>query len=456
MSLGTIITYARKTLETFENLPFNDVDAAILAQLSYAQLDGYDVPQLADTRQLLNTRIMEAEQERQTWQYKLSHLFSHEEPRKITLSDDERFVSLYDALWHAESYTSIFPSEASRAQMIELVGDLIASPRFRDIRVGEFTYEYHEERYNDKQFAAMTFLLPDGTEFISFRGTEATLIGWREDFELAFNKVIPSQISAVEYITEVSSHSNGRPLMIAGHSKGGNTAVYAASMIEPELQNTVTAVYSFDGPGFITNLLETDGYKAIEPKLVKLVPQDSFVGLMFKGREPYRVAHSNASSFNQHFLFTWVVDDSTHDFVHDSTVTKNALNIADSYVQWTDSLDMETRRRVIDSMFKVFEATGYSTFTEIAENITTAAPVMWDAVNSASAQGRGIVLDSFRDLFSRIFGFNRSVFQFEGINLMQLWPFGGHSEHEDHAEHNDAFGSEEQRSEWGHDERNQF
>ncbi|WP_418969678.1 Mbeg1-like protein [Alloscardovia omnicolens] len=416
MPSESIITYAQEMLDPFTKRPFNNVDAAILAQLSYAQLAHERVPQVESTRAAYD-QLIHSKNSRSLLQRGKNYIrsFSHKDSQKLSLPDEQRFVSLYTAFWRKEDFESIFPSAANRASMIELVSAVLASPRFRDIQVGEFAYEFNDERYNDQQFAAMTFLLPDGTEFISLRGTETTFVGWREDFELAFHKEIPSQISAMTYLQDMHKHSGGRKMIVAGHSKGGNTAVYAASTVPPHVQDSLTAVYSFDGPGFITNLLDTEGYKRIEDRIVKLIPQDSFVGMMFEGREPYAVVHSSAASFSQHFLFNWDIDMDSADFVYDDQLTDNALKIANSYVEWTNSLDLDTRRKVIDGVFKIFESTGYSSFTEIADNITSAAPVMWEAAQNTPAEDRDVTVTAFRELFSLIFGFNKSVLQWDSF-----------------------------------------
>ena len=326
--------------------------------------------------------------------------------------------------------------------MIELVSAVVASPRFRDIKVGEFTYEFNNDREHQQQFAAMTFLLPENaydsndsktTEFIAFRGTETSFVGWREDFELAFHKDIPSQLSAARYVEDIYRHSHGRNLVIAGHSKGGNTAVYAATKVPANVQNAIQQIYSFDGPGFITNLLDSPEYKRIEPNLTKLIPQDSFVGMMFAGREPYRVVHSDEASVMQHFMYKWAVDLDSADFVYDQEISSRALKIADSYVEWTNSLDLATRRKVIDAIFAIFEATGYESFTEIADNISTAAPMMWQAAQETNSAVRDITVTALRDLFSMIFGFNnfsKYTTQWEAMvaKVSQSLPFSKNAE----------------------------
>lgn len=442
MSAETIVTYARTMLRTFDDVPFNNVDAAILSQLAYAQLDGEQVPSLVHTRAEYQARYKKKYGSPAGKILRAVTAGLTKKKSSPLLHDEERFVSLYTALWRAEDFENIFPSLSTREMMIELVSAVVASPRFRDIKVGEFTYEFNNDREHQQQFAAMTFLLPETaydsndsktTEFIAFRGTETSFVGWREDFELAFHKDIPSQLSAARYVEDIYRHSHGRNLVIAGHSKGGNTAVYAATKVPANVQNAIQQIYSFDGPGFITNLLDSPEYKRIEPKLTKLIPQDSFVGMMFAGREPYRVVHSDEASVMQHFMYKWAVDLDSADFVYDQEISSRALKIANSYVEWTNSLDLATRRKVIDAIFAIFEATGYESFTEIADNISTAAPMMWQAAQETDSAVRDITVTALRDLFSMIFGFNnfsKYTTQWEAMvaKVSQSLPFSKNAE----------------------------
>ena len=442
MSAETIVTYARTMLRTFDDVPFNNVDAAILSQLAYAQLDGEQVPSLVHTRAEYQARYKKKYGSPTGKILRAVAAGLTKKKSSPLLHDEERFVSLYTALWRAEDFENIFPSLSTREMMIELVSAVVASPRFRDIKVGEFTYEFNNDREHQQQFAAMTFLLPETaydsndsktTEFIAFRGTETSFVGWREDFELAFHKDIPSQLSAARYVEDIYRHSHGRNLVIAGHSKGGNTAVYAATKVPANVQNAIQQIYSFDGPGFITNLLDSPEYKRIEPKLTKRIPQDSFVGMMFAGREPYRVVHSDEASVMQHFMYKWAVDLDSADFVYDQEISSRALKIADSYVEWINSLDLATRRKVIDAIFAIFEATGYESFTEIADNISTAAPMMWQAAQETDSAVRDITVTALRDLFSMIFGFNnfsKYTTQWEAMvaKVSQSLPFSKNAE----------------------------
>lgn len=406
MVYGTIIDYAREQLAQFDTVPFNDVDAAVLAQLSYAQLiEPFSTLLKTNTRRV--QELEDAASQESSWS-KFTRKLLHKPAPATQLSDSERFASLYDALYRAEDFETIFPSDANRAQMIELVQALIASPRYRDVKIGEFIYEFNEERYNDMQFAAMTFLLPTGEEYISFRGTEATFVGWREDFQLAYDDIIPSQTNAVRYVNTIASRSD-HTLILGGHSKGGNTAVYAAVYCNADTRTRIKRVYTFDGPGFMTDILTTKEFKEIAPRLTKLVPQDSFIGMMFEGQEPYRVVRSSAVGINEHFIFTWDVDLDHSDFLHLDSLTQSAQNLSDAYIAWTNSLAKDKRRDIIDAMFEVAEASGYDNFSDLADNISTAGPKMWEKFRTMDESKRNALLVPFTDLFSKVFQFNWST-----------------------------------------------
>lgn len=410
MRYGTIIDYAKTQFADFRTVPFNNVDAAILSQLAYAQLIEPYSTLLSSNTQLLQRLDQDNEEKNTIWRRIKNRIIGmHTAP--VRLSDHDRFTSLYDALCHAEMYDRIFPSPANREQMISLMQALVSSPRYRDVQVGEFLYELREERYNDQQFAAMTFLLPNEEEYIAFRGTEATFVGWREDFQLAYDDVIPSQTSAVKYVNLIASRSD-RPINVLGHSKGGNTAVYAAVYCDDDVRARMKHIYSFDGPGFMTDILDTPQFRSVQPRLTKLIPQDSFIGMMFEKQEPSRVIQSSALGINQHFIFTWNIDMESLDFVPVESLTQSAQNLSDAYIEWTNSLDTTQRRDIIDAMFEIAEASGYDNFTELADNISEAAPKMWEVFKNFDEKKRDALVVPFTNLFSKIFQFNWSTARF--------------------------------------------
>ena len=137
-------------------------------------------------------------------------------------------------------------SELSYLPLVQLAA---RTARFQDVRLYGFTHEYDPEKA--KQFDALSFLLPDGTLFVAYMGTDTSLAGWKEDFNMSFLSAVPAQERATAYAVEMAATCPERPLRIGGHSKGGNLAAWAALHIPADLQeNRLLDAYNTDGPGF--------------------------------------------------------------------------------------------------------------------------------------------------------------------------------------------------------------
>ena len=158
----------------------------------------------------------------------------------------------------------------------------------------------------ETQFAAMTFLLDDGSMALAFRGTDNTLVGWKEDLNMSFQQTIPAQRLAQSYVRDAALEYP-RPMHLCGHSKGGNLAVFAAARSSPMIQEHIVSVYNNDGPGFTEYLMGDPGYLAIVPKIRTFVPQSSVIGMLLGHEEPYTVIQSKSIGLLQHDLYTWDV-----------------------------------------------------------------------------------------------------------------------------------------------------
>lgn len=144
---------------------------------------------------------------------------------------------------------------------------------------------------SEKQFSAITILMPDDTIYISFRGTDNTLIGWKEDFNMTFQTKVPSQLDAVQYVKQIAKKYKNL-IRIGGHSKGGNLAVYAASFCSKTIQERIINVYNNDGPGFHEDVINNIEYKKMLPKVHTYVPQSSIIGRLLYHEENYTVVQS--------------------------------------------------------------------------------------------------------------------------------------------------------------------
>ena len=229
-----------------------------------------------------------------------------------------------------------------------------ANPRFSDIEMGAFLEQFDDGEQT--QFAAVTYRLPSGTLVVAFRGTDDSLVGWKEDFNMAFQYPVPAQVTAADYLARVAALWQNVPIVLTGHSKGGNLAVYAAMNASDEVKDRVERIYSLDGPGFPESVVNSFEYASVSDRIVKIVPDSSVVGMVLETPERCMVVKSDVEGIMQHFAFSWQMHGGEFDKVEDvanSSVTFNkALN------KWLSNLSKEQRERAVDALFAVLEASG--------------------------------------------------------------------------------------------------
>ena len=168
-------------------------------------------------------------------------------------------------------------------QSRRLFAALAASPRFRDVRVCGYIQKTDLEK--EQQFAAVLFRLNRNLSYVAFRGTDLSLVGWKENFNMAFQCPVPSQEEARRYVAEAARYCEGG-LLLGGHSKGGNLAVYAAAKSEAPVWERIVRVYSHDGPGFLEEVVRTEGLVRAAAKVDKTLPQASSLVCCWSRPEP--------------------------------------------------------------------------------------------------------------------------------------------------------------------------
>ncbi|MFZ2755252.1 MAG: DUF2974 domain-containing protein [Atopobiaceae bacterium] len=237
---------------------------------------------------------------------------------------------------------------------------VVASPRFRCVTIANHVDVVDEAC--DKQFSATTFQLPDQSVYVAFRGTDNTIVGWKEDFNLAFVTPVPSQRAARDYLERAARHLPGT-LRVGGHSKGGNLAVYAAARCRPECQERIAQVYSHDGPGFNRKALEHLSSTDISGRVSKTVPESSIVGMLLEHQEPYHVVRSDEVGIMQHDPYSWLVSDGA--FVAAEGLDGGANLMDATLSQWIDGMDAEHLERFTNALFSVFGASGAKKFQDM-------------------------------------------------------------------------------------------
>ena len=273
---------------------------------------------------------------------------SMDDPKGWTLAEAKRLELVLP------SDHSAFPA---RKALFEVMAD---AKRFADIRLHHFIARTDPEK--KLQFSAVCADLPDGSMCVCFRGTDGTLVGWREDLDMSYQSPVPAQEAAEVYLSRAAG-LDGRPLRVAGHSKGGNLAVYAAARLESSLQARVTDIYTFDGPGMSPEVFDSEGYQAIAGRIRSFLPQSSIVGLMMKYAEPYTVVKSSASGLIQHDPLTWQIYGPHFETLPE--VDDNAKTIRDTLHEWLRKTTRQDRGKVVDSVFDVLSTTGQASISDL-------------------------------------------------------------------------------------------
>lgn len=276
----------------------------------------------------------------------------------------------------------------------ELLTALAGSPRFRDVRVSCFVH-YTDEGV-EKQFAAMTFLVSPQESYVAFRGTDNTLVGWKEDFNMSFQTAVPSQLAAVQYLNDVSRVTSGR-LWCGGHSKGGNLAVYASVMCEPAVRGRIVRCFSHDGPGFIAAAMRDPRWEQVRGLVDKTIPQSSVVGMIFEQQErDFSVVRSHGLGFYQHDPYSWEVEGC--DFVYERRLGLGAAVLDSSINAWLSNATAEDRERFVDAVFDVLAAAGEDTMAGIKANWRTSVPKMALAASQLPPKDRDLVVMAVVDV----------------------------------------------------------
>ena len=234
------------------------------------------------------------------------------------------------------------------------------SNRFGECRMHHFISMTDKEI--SMQFSAMCLDLPDGTTCIAYRGTDNTLIGWREDFNMSYQTRVPGQEAAGYYLQRAAELSD-RPLRLIGHSKGGNLAVYAAACASPAVQDRIESIWNYDGPGMNREVALSEGYGRIREKIHSFLPQTSIIGLLMEYSKPYTVVRSTASGINQHDPMTWQVYGPK--FEEMESIDRTAQVISETLHEWLENSRPEQRALFVETMFDLADATKATKMSEI-------------------------------------------------------------------------------------------
>jgi hypothetical protein len=277
---------------------------------------------------------------------------------------------------------------------VRLLKEMKNAARYKDLKV-----LYCESRLDDEsqtQFFGVTYKLAEDLYYVVYRGTDSTLVGWKENFNMGFVCPVPAQKLADEYLERVASELEGS-LIVGGHSKGGNLAVYAASFCNEDVQDRIIRVYNFDGPGFSGGVLSTPEHERVCERVRTYVPQSSVVGMLLGHEEKYIIVHStHAIMLLQHDTYTWSVNRDR--FRYMETVTGSSKFLDSTLKGWIADLDDERREKFVEAIFTVLRETNAKTLKDLTENWYSTTKAIVKSIKSLDSETRKIVTETLLSL----------------------------------------------------------
>ena len=274
---------------------------------------------------------------------------------------------------------------------LKLLEKIASSTRFKNIKLMGYVNDIDPDV--QKQFAAMIFKIKPETYVLTFRGTDDSIIGWKEDFHMTYMDQVPAQKTAVNYLRKAMDALPGQ-FILTGHSKGGNLASYAASQIEPEYQERIQIIYSYDAPGLNHSVITSQGYQTISDKIKRYIPQGSIVGMMLETPKQAQIVKSTAiGGLAQHDTFSWQIADQT--FVLLDNLNPDSLQVDKTLKNWVDSVSDEELKDFFDLFFGLILDAGISSINDLTklENFNKILAVFENA---------NALTDEERDMLTRL------------------------------------------------------
>lgn len=358
--MGNIIDYVNHFQYTFAERDFNDVDSLVLCQLSYLKM----------------------------------------KPLVSGLEDGQEFMD-FKTVAVKENAKQLFADERYREGNQKLTAAILKSRRFEGLRLNYAVDILDKEM--EIQFSAVTYSLGEDKEkkpiyYIAYRGTDENLVGWKEDFTLAFCEPVVGQLYAARYMRKAAGLISGS-FYIGGHSKGGNFAVFAAMSSDAALQERILRIYSHDGPGFKPQVIERYEYEKIADKVRKILPESSVVGMLLEHGDSYYVVESSAHGLLQHNSYTWTVDLEKGAFCPKEDVKNSAKLMDHAVTDWFLGLDDEQVNRFSDVLFRVLAASEADNLIDLKNNWKKSLSGILQELKEIDKETKDEVEEIVRELF---------------------------------------------------------
>lgn len=304
---------------SFHEVPFNDIDNILFSQLVYINF---------------------------------SEILEQRSDEKISLKD---LADLFFMKYSAKEIKKFSPPFVAR--VIGFFRSMSASIRYQDV----FVYNYVNEIEDGTQFGALTFVLEDGSLYVAFEGTDDSVAGWKEDFEMTYRFPVLAQKKAAQYLNHVTSIF-GPKVRVGGHSKGGNLAMASYMLCDIIARSKVLCIYNNDGPGFRKREYDSKAYTRMLKKLKMFVPEECLVGMLLRHPTNYIVIKSSNKGVFQHDATSWLVEDTSFS---KGKLSSRSKKIEKRVFNWIcDYSDLE-REEIVLSLFSILEKANVTGISEI-------------------------------------------------------------------------------------------
>lgn len=269
--------------------------------------------------------------------------------------------------------------------------------RYKNLKISDYKeiFDFNAE----KQFAAVTIWLPYRVKYVSFRGTDMSLVGWKEDFNMSFMKDIPSQKEAVNYINKIGKKYFGK-LIVGGHSKGGNIAIYSAVFCEDKIKRKIIEVINADGPGFDKTIVTTENYLRMLERINTYIPQSSIIGRLLEHEDNYEIVYSTQKGLMQHDIYSWQVDGNNlkriQKLTNDSKFVNNVVR------SWLQNTSLKQRENFVNIIYDVLISAKIKDFNEFGTDTLKKITTVIKSYNNIEKEDRKEIEEMFKLLLESI------------------------------------------------------
>lgn len=369
-----IIEYAKTKRETFDQSPFNEVDSLIFAKLAYIHFEGL-VPSIDS---------------------------SLRKPKPVLFVD----------LLKNENFEKMFHRVGNKKETTALFYEVAMSSRYRN--VGVIFAEEIFDKDAAKQFAAVTFIIKKKLAYIAYRGTDNTIVGWKENLDMSYKFPVPAQDESLLYLERVAKRLKKHKLIIGGHSKGGNLSQYAAMVAPERIQKRIISIYNHDGPGFKEEYFINTYFPRIKDKINKSVPESTVVGMLLHYPGPYKIIASNEFGVLQHDPFTWLIKGDA--FIKLDSLSKDAIHFNNRLNKWLFQFDDDKREVFVNTVFNTIEKMKIEKLSDIIESKQKQLIIALNAVKNVDKEFRTVIYDTIVELISLYKSYKKKLEEFKKKN----------------------------------------